>query len=493
MLPQSSAHTLRTLTRLPKSVDGTVSFGPGGTATRLSTSASSSSVPSGPPVALDVAKLKKCTLLSEADFCTEGGAETGPVTLQGLFVEGTQRTFAGVALVSGKLPPFFQLVRFQQEDLTSPILWSSAADTSSSVRFVTQNGLMPLAPEPAVIEKLWQSTTPPTLLVVCANGLYVLHPMKKSPSSADALAVYKNLLEEVRFVADARTTSSTDGGFICRIAPDAVAVLDGVHDSSRAEEVQRLLRTGPYEHIREILPSSTPFTVSASLLEGYSSHLASSSSTDFSLLRQALESVFSTGVKVTVEPLVLWQTPPVAVDVSVVVTALSPLDPGSEEPVHFSEKILLHGGQLGVALRGSRPTVRPMRVGEEPGSTEKHFQRLLNKTVQEWFSKLPLGAPSQEALNVATQKAGADLRETLSAAGLFAVPVQVKISAKQLRTQGERVALPSGLECTMPRYSTADPPSARLSALLGAMPSLGVGASFVNWKKAEASGVPLGW
>ena len=352
---------------------------------------------------------------------------------------------------------------------------------------------MPLAPVASTLDRIGSGGTGMRLLVACVNGIYALQALPSTiiSSAEERSAVLNNLVETVRYVVDARPTG-VSGGFICRVSHDTIVALVSREDTHKVVDIQRVLRSGPYRGLDTAVHSGGVYVVSQSLLEVTEEGSSGSDPTDPFILRQAAEAAFGADAKILVEPLSHWQTPPVAIDVSVVITARSPLDPASSEPVPIDQKFLLHGGQLGVSVRGTRPTIRPLRVAEEPGSPENHFSRVLSQTLQKQLARLPNGAASQQVLDGVTQATAAELRETLTSADVFAVPIEVRMNIKQLRTPGTLVTLPSGLSCVVPVYAT-DSSSPRLSAVLGVLPSLGVGVIFVPWTRAEVSGVPLGW
>lgn len=492
MLPASIVEALRPLTKLPRSVRGTIELEDDGTS-RITTKDPARSRPERrSSTTTSTVHVRKYSVVSPTTLAKEGEVR-GPAVLSGSFTSQGS-TFGGVAAEQGEAAAP-RMVSFLASDVMQqqPSPPTAAAVT---VPFVTQNALMPLAPTLEAVRSVFALSSSPVEVVVvaCVNGLFVLSRGGGSGAAAPTLdSVYSNLLSGVDFVVDGRSSttapSSASASRLCRISKNAICVYDAsAHDHSKIEEVQNLLHIKPYDNAQETLVAhNVPmFTASASLLD------VSGDDTDFATLREAVEAAMP-GAKVKAEPLERWQTPPLAMDVKVVVTPTEDLDPRSSEPQSFQDKTLLHGGTVGLVLRGSRPTLRPHKVGEEPGSLERRFERLVRGAVHAWIAEVPEGASSPEALTAASERAAHSLRETLSAADVFAVPVEVKISTTQLKATGPLVSLPSGLQCSVPPYAVADPPGARLSALLAVLPSLGLrAASFTSWSRGSASGgVPM--
>jgi len=506
LLPPGAASTLHSLTKLAQPVDGTIVAGADGVS-RITTRASGARKRTGArEEASTNNNTKACVtryrILSPVDVGAIGTTVEGRASLRGLFVSRGGFTVGVAASISGALGPSAgqrgpTLVAFNDRDRSvEPCSADSSqakAPLPSTTEFSTQTTLMPLAPLPSTVEAMRREASP-RLLVACANGVFALQALPSSATTVAAghetAAVLTNLVETVRYVVDGRPSGS-GGGFLCRLTHDAIAVLPGREDSRKAAEIQRALRAGPYRGLDVVVHSGVGYVVSQSLLEPGDTE-DPQDPTDLMTLRQAAESVLGAPARVRVEPLAGWQAPPVALDVTVVVSPTEPLDPAASAPVPIEEKFLLHGGQLGVSVRGSRPTVRPLRFAEEPGAPENHFSRILSQTLQSQLARLPNGAPGQDVLDATTKATAAELRELLTATDIFAVPVEVRMSVKQLRTPGVTVSLPSGLSCVVPAYAS-EAAGPRLSAVLGALPSLGVGGVFVPWGRAEVSGVPLGW
>jgi hypothetical protein len=489
ILPPGGASTLRSLTKLVRPVEGSIVAGPDGVS-RITTRGDRERPRAADPSVQTVC-VQRYRVLSASDAGAIGTAVEGEASLRGLFVSSGSSTVGVAAPVAGALGPSvnneLKLVTFSDRDKSAkPCTGSVASSSAAGVDFSTQTALMALAPQPATLERLGASTQ--HLLVACANGVYVLQALPRAAQlGPQGAAVLHNLVSEVRYVVDGRPAGQR-GGFLCRLARDAIAALPDRESSGKAVEIQRALRSGPYAGLDDPVHSGGNYVVSRSLLEPG----AESEPSDPTILRQAAESALGPDAKVCVEPLVHWQTPPVSLDVALAVSPTAPVDPAASTPVLVDEKFLLHGGRLGVVLHGSRPTMRPLQVGEEPGSSERQFSRVLSQTIQEQLGKLPEGSQSQDVLDAATRTAAAQLRERLGAAGLFGVPVEVRMSVKQLRTPGMTVSLPSGLSCIVPDYAL-EASGPRISAVTGALPSLGAAAVFVPWSRAEVSGVPLGW
>jgi hypothetical protein len=490
ILPAGGASTLRSLTKLARPVEGSIVAGPDGVS-RITTRGDRER-PRAVDPSIQTVCVQRYRVLSPSDAGAIGTAVEGEASLRGLFVSRGSSTVGVAAPVAGALGPLghneVKLVAFSNKDQsTKPCAGSALSSSVPGVDFSTQTALMALAPQPATLKRLGASTQ--QLLVACANGVYVLQALPRAAqlySGPEGAAVLHNLVSEVRYVVDGRPAGQP-GGFLCRLARDTIAALPNRESSGKAVEIQKALRSGPYRGLDEAVHSGGNYIVSRSLLEPG----AESEPSNPSILRQAAESALGPNAKVYVEPLVHWQTPPVSLDVALAVSPTAPVDPAASTPVPVEEKFLLHGGRLGLVLHGSRPTMRPLQVGEEPGSPERQFSRVLSQTIQEQLGKLPEGSPSQDVLDAATRTAAAQLRERLGAAGLFGVPVEVRMSVKQLRTPGMTVSLPSGLSCIVPDYAL-DASGPRISAVTGALPSLGAAAVFVPWSRAEVSGVALG-
>lgn len=496
ILPQGGVMTLRSFTKLGKPVEGTIVSGADGVSRITTTGAtgqrqSAQQRDSIGTEMLQTVCVERYDVLSPSNLNNTGTSIEGQTSLRGLFVNKNRATVGVAVRVTGALGKQAMgqtkpiLVFFADKDKSSSQCTFNTEQQPHTTYFSTQTSLMPLAPTAQCLNHIDHKL--PQLLVACVNGIYSLQSMSTIPRS-DRLDIFDNLVQTIRYVVDGRSEKSS-GGFLCRLSHDTIAVLSSREDSGKAVEIQRTLQTGPFAGLDTILTSSVGYAVSQSLLDIDTKN--NDSNTDIVILRQAAERSIGPNAKIHVQPLADWQTPPVVLDVRMSIVANAPLDQNSSEPVFIQEKFLLHGGQLGVTLSGTRPTIRPLHIAEEPGSPERHFSRVLSQAIQDQLARLPKGAPSQEVMDGITKATAAELRENLTAANLFAVPIEVRMNIKQLRTPGTTVTLPSGMSCLVPAYAY-DKTGPRLSALLGVLPSLGVLGVFIPWDQAELSGVPLG-
>ncbi len=295
-------------------------------------------------------------------------------------------------------------------------------------------------------------------------------------------------------------------GIVYRAAPWGLAVVDDLNAQHRVLSLQQALGTGPYPRFGALLSGR----LSGSLLDVGD---AGEAPTGTTLARAA--AALGPRTKVEVQPLAgEWRVPRAALTATVAVAAVdAPTEP--TEPFGLGFLLQMGSGDdasaLGVVVEGQHSALvhAAPRPGDVPGVFEREQRERLERIVESCLRKeldtqevqalvVQLRRPGdlassrdalKRALDAAAARVAQSLQQDVQAAQLLAGGVRVQVNFSLEVAQGRTVHLPSGRTCVVPAYA-ADPTSARLSAYLGVLPSLGLSAAFRSWE-ATASGFPL--
>lgn len=515
----AGAALLEGYTRLPKTVQGTLSPSEGGLSpTRTDTATSDiATFRSLLPVlkgGLRTISVDNFTLLST------DGSLTGENNYSGTAVRGPKQLSGVFIAVQGSSPP-----RLVGTAICSEAINGHAAGTPMLVSFLTsedrgtppipfgsQTVFMPLAPLSSYCEWIWAGILP-RALIVCPNGAFLLesrHPRRTQEELHQNRAVLDNLVRRLSIVIDARQQHiSSEGGtgFLCRGASNVLVVLDTMSDLHLVDALCRNLGTGPFHDSNVTVESASTFAISKGLLDVSSKRLASVS---LSQVERAASTVFG-GRKISVEnqPLVEWNSSPVTVVAKIKIavpgstsSSVGGLGGGASSATdqknrHVSLDIrdAVHGGHVSLRIVGVMAGGRDMtdlKPGEAPRAREIQAEKIIDTEIRKTISEGPqTGWKSQRELDEVSNKLGEAIRSQLSSAGIYVSEPKVILELRQEKSSvGRETRTPAGVPAVIPAYST-NVLSPRLGVILGILPSLGSTVRFVGWKTAESNGIPL--
>lgn len=500
----AGAALLEGYTRLPKTIQGTLSPSQGGTAPTRTDSATSDvatfrSLAKRLKGGLRSLIVSKITLLSvDGSMPSQMGTPIkGPVNLQGVFVPvkgsepprlmGTATSLTDI--IGGHPPGTPMLVSFFSNDDQSP----------SAVPFGTQTTLMPLAPVLSYVEWIWSGLLP-RALVVCPNGAFLLEQNhrhssnNKQPANDElerARKAYHNAVYRLNIVVDARKHKlPTDGGtgLLCRAASNVLVVLDGKEDLPSLKIFSSILKK-TYDESRPSLENAGTFVVSASLLDVSDEEHAVAPAH----VRKAIAAAFP-HASIEDQPLTNWNSAPVTITVRVKVRPSAAPSDGTGQNFPLDESLSLHGGKMTVNLKGtvSLRDLRDPKPGETPHAAQMQVERIVAKETTNILSEGNVdGWKTQAELDAASTKLADKLRMMISTSQAYTSEPKVSTEIVQKKTQiGRLSSMPSGTPAVIPPYaiSALQP---RLAAVLGILPSLGCSVGFTRWQVAEHNGISI--
>jgi hypothetical protein len=501
---------LESYTRLPKTVQGTLSHSLGGLSP---TRTDIASIDAATFRAL-ISQLKGLRTTTVSDFTILDGiydnygksVKGSPTILQGVFIP-----------VKGDAPPRLIGTAISPHNIEghqafTPVLVSFLAsneqqgsyDQSGStlqMLFGTQTHLMPLAPVSSYLMWIIGGIIK-RAVIACPNGVFLLEhipPLKSDSERQKNQEILDNVVQQISIVVDARQKhkASSEGGtgLLCRGASTVLVVLDSIDDIQSLNDFCANLGTGPYETTL-IENGDGAFSMSSGLL-----NVNNSEGPSLAQVKKAANSAFSNRqVKIEVQSLSNWKSSPIEIlarvkifplsngkVVSGRITKISPLD---------EKQIFLHAGRIGLKITGSVSLegMRTLKPGETLGSLEKQVERIVEFKIKEVVMKGPYnGWNDFSELDAISFELADSIRSQLKAGEVYTGELKVIVELKQKRTSpllGEETKMPSGIPVIIPSYAV-NALAPRLAVVLGILPSLGSTVRFISWRAAKNNGILL--